>query len=236
MTRFIFRQFDHRDLDTFLDDRYLYAKNHLPRQECHQTSYPEIVERRGLNNYELPTGGVVNDYVPFYFCPITSFAYTINKGNVPVISPQGVNLGRSNWEDRLFVVYRVDDIVQSDAVWCFSNFALNSIAPTPTVIADISAIESHIDWSLFDENPIIARISEIGYPGCCRFFSQKSHPRYALRQLVRMAEFLIKDRVPLSLAAAIICPTEQRGNLVHATMKCHNYDMQIIVKPECFLR
>ena len=180
MPRFIFRQIDYRDLNTFLQDGEIRAKNHLNSQACHQTSYASIVARRGQNEFHLSTGGVVNDYVPFYFCPITSFSYTINRGNVPVISPLGQPLGNSSWTDRLFIVFNVDDIVKSNLTWCYSNYALNSTAPMPVVLNDIEQLENHIDWSLFDENPIAAAIPEIGYPGCCRYFAQRSHPRYAL--------------------------------------------------------
>lgn len=236
MARFIFRQIDYRDLKTFLDDGEIRSKNHRFPQACHQTSYPTIVERRGQQQFYLPTGGVVNDYVPFYFCPITSFSYVINKGNVNVTSPSGFNLGRSNWQDRLFIIYNLDDIVDTDLIWCFSDYALNKTVPMPTVLNDINLLEGHIDWSLFDENPIAASIPEIGYKGCCKYFAQKSHPRYALRQSVRMAEFLIKGSVPISMACVIICPTSERLiEARHLVNKCM-YNIPTLVKPECFER
>lgn len=173
MPRFIFRQIDYRDLNTFLVDGEIRAKNHENPQSCHQTSHASIVQRRGQHGFNLPTGGVVNDYVPFYFCPVTSFAYVINIGNVAVMSPEGAPLGNSSWQDRLFFVFKVDDIVGTDLTWCYSNYALNATVPIPVVVNDISLLETHIDWSLFDEYPITASIPEIGYRGCCKFFRKK---------------------------------------------------------------
>jgi len=236
MPRFIFRQFDCRDLHTFLVSGYIRSKNYFPLQACHQTSYGQIVARRGEEDFYIPTGGVVNDYVPFYFSPITSFSYSINKGNVLVIDPAGVPVGQSSWLNRVFVVYRVEDIVESDLTWCYSDFAVNSHAPAPAIVNDISVIENHIDWTLFDEAPIVARIPEIGYEGSCKYFFQQSHPRYALRQRVRMAEFLIRDSVPLGLACAIVCPSAQSGEEAETLLSHFQVDVPVIVRQECFIR
>lgn len=77
--RFIFRQVYYKDLKTFLADGEVRSKNHKSPQLCHPTSYPNIVNRRGTDAYQMPCGGVVNDYVPFYFSPITAFTFTIYK-------------------------------------------------------------------------------------------------------------------------------------------------------------
>lgn len=104
--RFVFRQIYYADLATFLADGEIRAKNHAIGQRCHQTSYQQIVDRRGTTVFRMPSGGVVNDYVPFYFSPITSFAFTIHKRNVPLISPTGQDLGKANGDERIFFVAR----------------------------------------------------------------------------------------------------------------------------------
>jgi hypothetical protein len=81
-SRFVFRQIYYGDLDCFLADGEIRSKNHPNMQACHQTSYQEIVDRRGTAEFQMPCGGVVNDYVAFYFSPLTAFTFTIDRGNV----------------------------------------------------------------------------------------------------------------------------------------------------------
>ncbi len=54
----------------------------------------------------MPCGGVVNDYVPFYFSPITAFTYAIYFGNVSLTAPDGTPLGKATEDDRVFLVAR----------------------------------------------------------------------------------------------------------------------------------
>ena len=127
--RFIFRQVYFGDLPIFLADGEIRAKNHASPQLCHQTSYQEIVNRRGTNEFPVPCGGVVNDYVPFYFSPLSSFTYTIHRGNVPLISPGGVNLGIAQDEERVFFVCQADDLRNSGLDYCFSDLSTKFSSP-----------------------------------------------------------------------------------------------------------
>lgn len=40
----------------------------------------ELIDRRGHRNVPLPPGGVLNDYVPFYFTPFSPMMYNIYTG------------------------------------------------------------------------------------------------------------------------------------------------------------
>ncbi len=52
--RFIFRQVYAGDLSRFLADGEIRAKNHAVPQPCHQTSYQDIVDRRGTAEFAMP--------------------------------------------------------------------------------------------------------------------------------------------------------------------------------------
>ena len=112
--RFVFREVDYRDIRTFLRDGEVRSKNHTSPQACHQTSYQNLVNRRGTDIFQVPGGGVVNDYVAFYFSPFTSFTFAIHRGEkVTVVDPQGRPLGPSRLEDRVFVVCKVSAIAEA---------------------------------------------------------------------------------------------------------------------------
>lgn len=233
--RFIFRQVYWKDLPIFLRDGELRAKNHASAQVCHQTSYPEIVNRRNSQQFPMPNGSVVNDYVPFYFSPITSFTYTIFKNNVPLISPSGANLGMACEDDRIFLVGRPTSIGYSGLTYCFSDHALNSNAPLPTIETDLNKLESHVHWDVFDETRDKAKIPEIGYPGVCRWFHNMASPAHKMtRSQKRMAEFLVQGEIPLDHIECIIAKTDAMKHKLEAMMCASDWDIPIYAKSGCY--
>jgi hypothetical protein len=183
----------------------------------------------------LPHGGVVNDYVPFYFSPISSFTYTIHKGNVDLSSPQGRPLGKATDDERIFFVCPVDGFEGSCLDYCFSNLALNTQAPMPALECDLSKLASHVDWSVFDDTPSVAHIPEIGYEGVCSYFvNQASPPERQNRSKKRMAEFLVKGAVPLSYVACIVAKTQTMQQSLQTVMDASKWRIPIFAKRGCY--
>lgn len=235
--RFVFRQIDYRDVSTFLQDGEIKAKNHDYSQQCHQTSYANLVNRRGTALFQVPGGGVVNDYVAFYFSPYTSFTCSIHRGGVKVIDPCGQNLGTSRLEDRAFVVCRVSDLAAAGLNCCYSDFALNSDALAPTISNDLSQIETHVHWDMFDDPPMTAGIQEIGYNGVCRYFHSPATPKkYHLRKEKRMAEFLVHTSVPIAQIACVVTPSDGMKDQIQTQIIASRWNVPVYVKPGCFVK
>ncbi|WP_082925872.1 DarT ssDNA thymidine ADP-ribosyltransferase family protein [Xanthomonas nasturtii] len=234
--RFAFRQIDRRDLALILADREIRSKNHVYAQSCHQTSHAQIVGFRGTPAFSLPYGGVVNDYVQFYLSPVTAFSFVIHKGNVEVKSPAGDLLGMSSINDRLFLVVEVAEIYAHGFQACFSNYALNSMAPMPEVVAELGMLESHVKWPLFDESPMVAKIPEIGYEGVCQYFGDSPLPiSRQNRKSARMAELLVKSTVPTDLIRCIVTPNETAYREALVLARAHGFGGSIINNPGCFV-
>lgn len=233
--RFIFRQICSRDLGLLLSDGEIRSKNHPVPQRCHQTSYQQIVERRGTKLYRMPHGGVVNDYVPFYFSPKTSFTYTIHLGNVDLRAPDGTVICKATDDERVFFVCDTDGFIGSDLKYCFSDFALNSLAPLPIMEHDLQNLAAHVHWDVFDDHPMGAQIPEIGYAGVCGYFqNQASPPARQNRSQKRMAEFLVKDALPLSYVTCIVVKTAAlQQNLQHIVDASH-WSIPIYTKAGCY--
>jgi len=233
--RFIFRQVHFEDLPIFLYDGEVRAKRHHHPQLCHQTSYQEIVNRRGTDEIELPNGCVVNDFVPFYFSPITSFTFTIYKENVPLISPQGVHLRQACEDDRVFLVGSPQAFVGSGLCTCFSDYALNSRAPMPTIETDLTKLEDHVHWSVFDESPMVAAIPDIGYAGVCKWYhNMATPPERMTRSAKRMAEFLVHSAVPLDKIMCIVVKTDAMRATLEGMIAASPWNIPIMTKRGCF--
>lgn len=233
--RFIFRMVYYEDCALFFRDGEIRSKNAQPQQVCHQTSYAQIVSRRGERGILTPGGHVINDHVAFYFSPITSMAYTIHRGNVPLVSPGGEHLGQASMNDRVFFVANVQRLRNSGLTYCFSDIACNSMAPMPKFESDLDRLEQNVAWDVFDEDPRRATISEIGYPGVKNVFMNKDDPeRYQNRSQKRMAEFLVKDAIPLSMFDCIIAKTDSIKSEVRRMMKDTDVDLPVYSKPGCY--
>jgi len=235
-TRHIFRQVDYRDLECFLRDGEIRSKRHFPIQKCHQTSHVSIVDRRGTQDaYPMPCGGTVNDYVPFYFSPLTSFTYSVYKSNVQVISPKGNLLGMSSQKDRIFFVGRTERIHQLGLTYCFSNLPLNARAPLPTVEQNLDKLEDIVHWRVFDEPPRYGAIQEIGYLGVHGTFRSEANPNWKMnRSRERMAEFLVRDTVPMNALDCIIVENDAMKNRLQPIVDKYPHQLPIYINRGCF--
>ena len=126
MARHIFRLTSYLNIPQFLQDEAVWAKNHQPMQRCYQTSYSNIVSRRGTMEFGTPCGRVVNDFVPFYFSPINAMSYTIHRGNVELKTPQNIVVDTANLNEIVYLVSNTRRFQQSEQQIYFTNLACNS--------------------------------------------------------------------------------------------------------------
>jgi hypothetical protein len=233
--RFIFRQVYYKDVALFVADGEVRAKNHPVPQACHQTSYQDIVARRGTADLPMPGGSVVNDYVPFYFSPITAFTYTIFRGNVSLRSPDDRVLGTAVQENRPFLVAKADRVLSSGIKAYFSNIALNRRDSDLIIESDPRLLEQVVNWSVFDDSPRAGHIPEVGYEGVCSYFSDRDTPvAYQKRKSERMAEFLVHGAVPLDLFECIVVHDNKIAAAVTAMLKEGGITIPVYVKPGCY--
>ncbi|MEP7457514.1 DarT ssDNA thymidine ADP-ribosyltransferase family protein [Phyllobacterium sp. SB3] len=232
--RFIFRMTYYLDCARFFLDGELRSKNHAGEQPCHQTSYPGIVSRRGTQ-ITTPCGRPINDHVAFYFSPLTAMAFTIHKGNVPLVAPDGQPLGTATMDDRVFFVCNIERFTTAPMPIWFSDIACNSLAPPPVFGSDVTKIEQHLEWSLFDDGAYSAHIPEIGYQGVTRYFADRDDPpRYANRSRKRMAEFLVRDAIPLTMFDCIIVKNDWIKSEVERMMAPTEISLPVYVKSGCY--
>jgi hypothetical protein len=203
-------------------------------QRCYQTSYASIVARRGSSEFETPCGLVVSDFVPFYFSPITAMASAIDAGKVSLRNPNGEVIDTAVSENIVFLVSNTKYFENTKHPIYFTNVACNSKAEIPDFERELSKIDTHINWSLFDESPYKAKIPEIGYGGVCRYFFDRDDGVHGNRSAHRMAEFMVKDEVPLDYIECIVVGSEKIKAIIEKQIDVSHWDIPVLKKPDCY--
>lgn len=161
----------------------LYANSVLRKKKLRHTNiaYQGAQGKRATKLVAKPPGGVIHDYVPFYFAPRSPMLGTIDKGNVencPYRQP-----------DIAHLVTTVDAIADAGLPYVFYNY--NATLDIATCYSDLKYLDV-IDWPLFFEEPRL--------DGYCKYWNSRiDNPRWVLRMETRQAEFLVHDNVPLHL-------------------------------------
>ena len=138
-----------------------------------------------------PPGGLIHDYVPFYFAPRSPMLNAIHAGRVPDC-PNGQN-------DLIHLETTVSAVVLSGTQFVFfDRNATLDYSESYTGIAHLNEIA----WDLLTEAPCL--------DGFCKYFHSKPGTRHADRMERRMAEFLVKSQVPLNAFTRIGVIDENR--------------------------
>ena len=162
-------------------------------------------------------------------------AYTISCGNVDLNDVAGVPIRKSSNEDLAFIVSHTSSFTQHKDSLYFTNVACNSMSPQPKYEPDLNCLETHIDWSVFDEDSLKAQIPEIGYNGVCRYQHNKSdNVRYINRTAKRMAEFMVKNYIPLQYITCIVTNTDKVKQQVEGMIRKARLEIPVYCKPDCY--
>lgn len=174
----------------------------------------------------------MNDFVPFYFSPLTKMAYTIHIGNVRLVNPFGQDLRIAEMQDLVFLVCDVEKIADQNLHFWFSDVACNTLSQIPNYNNELNAIDKHVDWTVFDDNPMKAAIPEIGYRGVCRWqHDTDAHPNRASK---RMAEFLVKDFLPLGVIECIVTKREEIKQQLENWLATSDHNIPVYTNNGCY--
>lgn len=134
---------------------------------------------RALRAVPNPPGGVVHDYVPFYFAPRSPMLRAINGGRVKDCAyRQG---------DIAHLETTVEQVTAGGAAFVF--YDRNATLAFARAFTDLARLDQ-VDWDLLTEEPRL--------DGFCKYWQSCSDPaRYADRMERRQAEFLVRNRVRL---------------------------------------
>jgi hypothetical protein len=192
----------------------LYSNVQLQKKkiEYGNIAYQGAQGKRASKIVARPPGGVIHDYVPFYFAPRSPMLMAIDYGRV-----EGCNYHQP---DIVHFVTTVEIVVENGLPYVFYDH--NATLDFATCYSDVKDLDK-IDWPLFFEHP------QSG--GYCQFFqNNRNIPKYVKRRETRQAEFLIYKNVSLKLMTMVGVYNEAKASEVRTIFDDADIDLEVAVK------
>ena len=171
--------------------------------QYHNIAHDGAQGARSIKTVNNPPGGLIHEFVPFYFAPRSPMLSAIHNGQV-----QNCNY------DQTGIIYfeTTIELARQNGLQDFAFYDRNATKDYSVCYTDLKQLKDVVDWQTMTETPWL--------DGFCKyFFDRHSEPRYVDRMEKRQAEFLIKEEVPLTWMTRIgvINPTrEQEVNAILA--------------------
>lgn len=162
-----------KNLLSIIESGGLVAKSRQPNNRINyiDIAHQGIQDRRARICVPCAAGGMLHDYVPFYFAPRSPMLYSIHKGYVP-----GYQEGQS---PILHLVVDAEVIESSGVPYTFTDG--HAVMDYSDYFDDFSMLEQVIDWELMES----------------RYWSDTDEDPN--RKCKRQAEFLVYEQCPWNM-------------------------------------
>ncbi len=169
-------------------------------------AYQGAQGKRATKLVARPPGGVIHDYVPFYFAPRSPMLMAINGGRV-----EGCPYRQ---QDIVHFTTTVEAVVAEGLSFVFYDY--NATLDYASCYSDVRHLDK-IDWDLFYETPPY-------------WFSNVNKPRYIRRMETRQAEFLVHKAVPLNLMNCVGVYNPEKASEVQEIFNDADINIPVEVK------
>jgi hypothetical protein len=198
----------------------LFAKNAIAAKGVAYSNiaYQGAQGTRAAKVVSIPPGGVVHDYVPFYFAPRSPMLMAINGGRV----------GGCDWRQSDIVHFEttVEMALADGAPFVF--YDMNATLDFSTPYNDLARLQE-VDWDLLTETPTM--------DGFCRYWmSKQDPPRYAMRMEKRQAEFLVKGSLSLGRIRRIGVINQSKQAEVSAILQKAGVMLQVDIMSDWYFQ
>ncbi len=196
-----------RNLPLILKHGGLYANSlRLERGIDHvNIAHASIQERRATTKVPLVPGGVLHDYVPFYFAPRSPMLYSIHRGNV-----EGYNEGET---PILHVVADVEALAATSQPFVFTDG--HAIMAFTNFYADLRELDK-VDWEIMR----------------ARYWNDTLEDNDRVRR--RNAEFLVHQFVPWQLIQEIGVMYKAVGDTVEQLLEGQTHQPTVKIHKEWY--
>ena len=165
-----------------------------------------VKERRRHRRVPIQPGGVVADYVPFYFAARSPMLFVIHQDDVSTY--------HGGQDGLVHLVTDVDTIVQRNLRFVFTN--RNAATDYARFSDRLDLLDNFVDWPLMQ----------------ARWWNDL--PTYPDRKARRMAEFLVHEAVPWDAFVEIAARTAEDAARATAALARVNVDAVVRVRQEWY--
>lgn len=189
---FIFRNGLHCPNSTFKDPDFV------------NIGFQRLINSRGLTPVKVVPGGVLNDYVPFYFTPRSPMLFMIYKGRVEDY--------KGTQEELVYLVSNVEVIKEAGIAFVFTDRH-----------AKLGYAEHYNDYD---------RLSELDWDIIQS--DDWGHQYGVTKKEKKQAEFLVYQSLPVNLVQGIVCHNEQICQLTREMIKEAGINLQVVCRPNLY--
>lgn len=173
--------------------------------------------KRAAKPVPSPPGGNIHDYVPFYFAPRSPMLSAIHNGKVA-----GCDLRQ---DDIVHLETTVERVTSNGEPFVF--YDRNATLAFSTPYTDLGRLDE-VAWDILTEAPQL--------DGYCKYFMNRHQvERYADRVERRLAEFLVRQRVPLAQFTRVGVVNHEKAKQVQAILAAAGVPLPVVVQPDWYL-
>jgi hypothetical protein len=190
----------HRDNMPWILDNGLHCKSsEIADPNFVSIGNPELISKRQHRAIDIPPGGMLSDYIPFYFTPFSPMMYNIVTGFVGITK-------RPN-EEIVILVSSLHKVADEGGTFVFSDrHAYLQAARFSADIADLN----RIDWAILQARDFRRDPDDMG-----------KVERY-------QAEALIHRHMPVSRFNGVLCYNQSVKNELDGLLKERNMNLKIV--------
>lgn len=171
-----------------------------------EIGHRDIKERRRRLSVPVAPGGVVADYVPFYFAPRSPMMFTLSRGNVSTY--------QAGFDRVVYLVSTLEDLTSCDSHWIVTDRnAAQSLASYAEANDDL---DGFIDWPLMQATQW----------GWC-----EEDPERPDR---RAAECLVHEAVPWRAFVGVVTRSEATADEARDTIAAAGLATPVSVRPHWY--
>ncbi len=173
---------------------------------------------RAVKTVTDPPGGLVHEFVPFYFAPRSPMLSAIHNGRV-----QNCNYDQT---DIIYFETTIEYALQN-GLENFVFYDRNATLDYSQCFTDLNQLASSVDWLTMTESPRL--------DGFCKYFmNTHANPRYVDRVEKRQAEFLIKEHVPLDWMTRIGVSDEAKALVAQSILAQNNVNLAVDIMSDWY--
>lgn len=202
---FIWRIVRLSDMGWLLEDG-LDCKNRIPAHRNYRSMGSSgLISNRGLKNVPIGSGGVLNDYVPFYFTPFSPMFYKIHTGHEDIT--------QVNNEDIVILVASLHDLRANNIDFVFTD--RHAYLEYANFYTDLQHLQD-INWTILQNRD---------------FSYSRDYPDNKVRY---QAEALIYRNLPIAHLRAIVCYNETAKAEVESHLNRLGISANVYVSPNLY--